>query len=357
MNKKLLDKQLTLLVDGMLQIQKDEGFTEDCPIGLIDFRQWEWSQGVGLYGLYHYYRQTKKPQVLAQLIQWYDQRLFEGLPCKNVNTMAPMLTLASLYEETRNPKYYDLCEEWCRWIVDSMPRTPYGGLQHICIDRPNTGQLWDDTLFMTVLFLAKWGKITENDSLVQDAVYQFLLHSTYLRDSRTGLWYHGWSFENMDNFANAFWGRGNCWITAVIVDFIEIVCPQPAVTAYLTTLLVSQAESLRRLQADNGEWHTLLDDSDSYTEASATAGFGYGILKGVRLGFLDESFLDCGRKALQAVMDRIDNSGILGQVSYGTAMGDTLDYYRRIPVTPMPYGQALALLLLCEGQLLSFKIS
>lgn len=350
--KALLEKQLSLLVNGMLTIQKEDAFTEDCPISLIDFRKWEWAQGVGLYGLYHYYQQTKDAALLKQLVQWYDERLAEGLPPKNVNTVAPLLTLAFLYEETKEEKYFALCDEWCKWVMEEMPRTPHGGLQHVCIDRPNTGQLWDDTLFMTVLFLAKWGKITENDKLVEEAVYQFLLHSAYLRDSRTGLWYHGWTFEDMGNFAGAFWGRGNCWITAVIVDFLEIVHPSPAVASYLTMLLASQAESLRRYQAPNGEWHTLIDDETSYTEASATAGFGYGILKGVRLGLLDESFAECGKKALASVMSRIDDEGVLGQVSYGTAMGDTLDFYKKIPITPMPYGQALALLLLCEGALL-----
>lgn len=352
LEKNRISELLTQLVNGMLQIQKEQNFTEDCPIGLIDFGRWEWSQGVGLYGLYHYYQQTHDHRLLSKLTEWYEERFAEGLPPKNVNTMAPMLTLAFLYEETQNPKYYSLCDEWCRWIIEEMPHTRHGGLQHVCIDRPNTEQLWDDTLFMTVLFLAKWGKLTQREAYVQEAVYQFLLHSAYLRDSHTGLWYHGWTFEGMDNYANAFWGRGNCWITAVIVDFIEIVQPQPAVTAYLTTLLLSQTESLRHFQAANGEWHTLIDDPASYTEASATAGFGYGILKGIRLGLLDESFAECGQRALMAVMGRIDADGIVRQVSYGTAMGSTLDFYRNIPITPMPYGQALALLLLCEGLLI-----
>lgn len=352
--KKEINRLLTLLVNGMLLIHKEKDFTEDCPIGLIDFRQWEWSQGVGLYGLYHYYQQTHDPHLLEELVNWYEERIAEGLPPKNINTMAPMLVLAFLYEETGKAEYFTLCQEWCSWIVTDLPRTRHGGLQHICIDRPNTGQLWDDTLFMTVLFLAKWGKITGNQAYVQEAVYQFLLHSAYLRDAHTGLWYHGWTFEGMHNFANAFWGRGNCWITAVIVDFIEIVEPEQGVLSYLTTLLASQAESLRTLQGEGGEWHTLIDDPDSYTEASATAGFGYGILKGIRLGLLDERFADCGRRALLAVMGRIDSDGIVQQVSYGTAMGNDLDFYRNIPVTPMPYGQALALLLLCEGLLIDY---
>ncbi len=343
---------LDLLLEGIFGIKNEKNILEDCPIGLIDFNQWEWSQGVGLYGVYHYYQQTGDSRYFRALTEWYDARLKEGLPPKNINTMAPMLTMAFLYEENRNPVYFELCSEWCEWAVHSLTRTKYNGMQHVCIDRPNTEQLWDDTLFMTVLFVAKWGTITNNQSYIQEAVYQFLLHAAYLRDPHMGLWYHGWTFDGMHNFAEAFWGRGNCWITAVIVDFLEIVHPEPAVASYLTMLLQSQAEALRLYQAENGEWHTLITDPSSYTEASATAGFGYGILKGVRLGLLDRSFLPCGVKALRAVMNRIDENGLVQQVSYGTAMGDTLDFYRRIALSPMPYGQALALLLLCEGSLL-----
>ena len=36
------------------------------------------------------------------------------------------------------------------------------------------------------------------------------------------------------------------------------------------------------------------------------------------------------------------------QVSFGTAMGNDLDYYRQVPLTSMPYGQAMALLALTE---------
>lgn len=343
-----LKLQHSMIIQGMLEI-KNPGIDEDCPIGLIDFNHWEWSQGVGLYGLYSYYKQTKDSKILNYLYEWYAARLAEGLPPKNVNTMSPMLTLAFLYEETQNPQYFSLCNEWCQWIMEEMPRTTAGGLQHICIDRPNTEQLWDDTLFMTVLFLAKWGKVTNNDTYVEEAIYQFLLHSEYLKDPQTGLWYHGWTFDGRHNFSKALWGRGNCWITAVIVDFIEIVSPPQSICAYLQNLLVSQVTSLQKYQAENGEWHTLITDSSSYTETSATAGFGYGILKGIRLGMLDDKFTDCGMKALEAVSNRIDEKGILQQVSYGTAMGNDLDYYRNIPICPMPYGQALALLLLGEG--------
>ncbi len=62
--------------------------------------------------------------------------------------------------------------------------------------------------------LAKIGKVLGKESYVEEAKYQFLLHIKYLYDAKTGLWFHGWTFEEgRHNFADAHWARGNCWIT------------------------------------------------------------------------------------------------------------------------------------------------
>jgi unsaturated rhamnogalacturonyl hydrolase len=48
-------------------------------------------------------------------------------------------------------------------------------------------------------------------------------------------------------------------------------------------------------------------------------------------------------------LDYIDEEGVVHQVSYGTPMGrQTKDFYKTIPIKPMPYGQALAILMLIE---------
>ena len=44
----------------------------------------------------------------------------------------------------------------------------------------------------------------------------------------------------------------------------------------------------------------------------------------------------------------IDSSGELKNVSFGTPVFDDLEGYRRIPLTSMPYGQAMAILALGE---------
>jgi unsaturated rhamnogalacturonyl hydrolase len=193
------------------------------------------------------------------------------------------------------------------------------------------------------------GVLLQRQDYVEESIRQFLLHIKYLHDRKTGLWYHGWNFIGRHNFAEALWGRGNCWFTAGVVDYLELVNLSEGVKNHLIATLSAQVDALAQLQESDGMWHTLLDDPRSYLESSATAGFGYGILKGVRLGYLDGKYYTVGRKAVAAVCGRIDQDGTVRDVSYGTPMGLDLDSYRKIPQCPMAYGQALTLLLLTEA--------
>ena len=342
-------KQILLKTAYKMTEIKNTSLDESCPIGIIDFSNWEWAQGVGLFGLYKYAKLAEDSTMLKFLYEWFDKNIKKGLPEKNVNTMAPMLTLAFLYEDSKREDYLRLIEEWSLWIIEDMPRTRHGALQHIVSGIRNDGQVWDDTLFMTVLFLAKTGVMLNKKEYVDEAIYQFLIHIKYLTDTKTGLWYHGWTFNGNHNFANALWARGNCWITAGIPEFLEITCIEGPVKRYLTDTLSAQIEALFEYQAENGMWHTLLDDKDSYLETSATSGFGYGILKAVRLGLIDKKYTDTGIKALKATSENITDDGTVLNVSYGTGMGGTLEDYRVIPICPMAYGNALAILILNEG--------
>ena len=130
--------------------------------------------------------------------------------------------------------------------------------------------------------------------------------------------------------------------------------PGDALREFLIDTLKAQVRTLQKHQDASGLWHTLIDDPSSYLEASATAGFAYGILKAVRRRYLPEKYLDTALRAVQGVLENISDTGELRNVSFGTAMGSDLDFYRNIPLTPMPYGQAMAML--CLGEFLRTRI-
>ena len=216
-------------------------------------------------------------------------------------------------------------------------------------DTLNDQELWDDTLFMTVLFLANMGRIEGKQAYIREAQHQFLLHAKYLANRETGLWYHGWTFNGCHNFAEAFWGRGNSWVTIAIPEFLSMVQCDADVRQQLLQVLLSQVRSLEKYQNESGMWHTLIDDPTSYVESSATCGFAYGILKAVHDGLIDRRFEAVAMKALKPILGYIADDGVVHQVSYGTPMGrHSKDFYKNIELRPMPYGQAMAMLFLIE---------
>lgn len=334
----------------MQNLDNETGVNEVCPISIIDMGTWEWAQGVGLYGMQKYYAETGKKEVLDFLIQWFDTNINMGLPEKNVNTMCPLLTLTYVYEYTKKSSYLKLCKEWAEWVMKEMPRTEEMGLQHIVSGAENPGQIWIDTLFMTVLFMARMGKLLEREDFLAESVRQYLVHVKYLADKKTGLFNHGFDFNGQHSFGEIQWARGNCWYASGLVDYLDILGEDyMGVKWFLLDTLHAQVKALEKYQNKNGMWHTLIIDPESYVEASATAGFAYGILKAVRLGYIPEKYRECGIKGLMAIIDRISEDGTVTDVSYGTAISDSMQKYRDVPICPMTYGQALTLLLLTEG--------
>lgn len=343
------------LTDNLVNIQDTSGefllrLEDGRVIDTKGWAGWEWTHGIALYGLLKYWQQTGSEYALKIITDWFETRLREGTPTKNINTVAPFPTLAHLYEMNRDPRFLPYLETWAEWVMYEMPRTREGGLQHIVYNNVNDQQLWDDTLMMSVLPLAKIGLVLNRPDYVEEAKYQFLVHAQYLLDTETGLWFHGWTFDGNHNFARARWARGNSWVTIAIPEFIELLDLKEGdvLRRHLLSLLNRQAASLRQHQDPSGLWHTLIDDPDSYLEASATAGFAYGLMKSVRKRYLGEAYRPVAEAAMKGVIERISPDGELTQVSFGTAMGHDLDFYRQIKLTSMPYGQAMAMLCLTE---------
>ena len=88
-------------------------------------------------------------------------------------------------------------------------------------------------------------------------------------------------------------------------------------------------------QGKSGLWHTVLTDAGSYEEVSGSAAITAGILKGIRYGILDDSYLACAWKAVEAILDNIDRDGTVLNVSGGTGMGYDADHYKNILIAPM----------------------
>ena len=352
----VLNEKLDLLGESFfkLLIDKEEHSKLDATVIEVSptVFSFDWFQGVGLYGFYKLYKYKNNKKYWQIMLDYYQDQISKGLPRKNINSMTPFLTLCFLNEELKNKEYDKLIQEWAQYLYQDMPRTTCGGFQHITSENHYLNQLWDDTLFMSVLFLAKAGVVYRKEEYVEEAIYQFLKHAQYLLDNSSGLWFHGYDCDKKNNFGAALWGRGNSWITIFIPEFLEILEDYPlnkSLRQYIIDILNLQVAALALYQHQSGLWHTLIDDSSSYLEASATAGFGFGILKAIRKQYIDKRYESNGLKALTAIINNINKEGVVQLVSGGTRMGETKEFYKTISLSPEPYGQAMAMLFLIEA--------
>lgn len=366
LKKEEITRKLDLVVNKLLTLGGPENETElengGESIGFFrrDFgiSEWDWPQGVGLYGLYKIMMVEKKEEYREFLCSWFKSNMAEGLPSRNINTTTPLLTLVQLNEICPDPEFESLCLSWADWLMRCLPRTEEGGFQHVTSAngdrlgvRLNENEMWIDTLFMTVLFLNRMGQKYNRQDWISESIHQVLLHIKYLYDKKTGLFYHGWTFNTRDNFGGVFWCRGNSWFTAGILEYLEMFkgSLDAGVREFIVNTYKSQVRALKKLQSQSGLWHTVLDDPASYEEVSGSAAITAGILKGIKLGILDDSYLDCAWKGVQAVMNNIDEEGTVLNVSGGTGMGADREHYKRILIAPMAYGQSLTILALIQA--------
>lgn len=364
--KELIQKKLDLVIQKLMHLGAPEN--EDTlkeggeAIGFFsrDFgiKEWDWPQGIGLYGLLKIAKMQDSEEYRTFLHDWFKENIAQGLPSRNINTTTPLLTLCELNEIYHDPEFEALCLDWAKWLMECIPRTREGGFQHVTSAngdrqgvRLNESEMWIDTLFMIVLFLNRMGQKYGKQEWIDESIKQVLMHIKYLYDTHTGLFFHGWSFNRMDNFGGVFWCRGNSWFTLGILDYLDMFkgTLNQGVKAFILDTYKAQVRALRDLQGEDGLWHTVLDDPTSYEETSGSAAITAGILKGIRMGILDDSYLPCAQKAIRAILKNIDTDGTVLKVSGGTGMGYDRDHYKNILIAPMAYGQSLTILALVEA--------
>lgn len=364
-SKEEVRQKRDLVIDKLMHLEqrseRDRLSDEDDRVAAFNRRDsgisiWDWPQGVGLYGLHKILETEDREEYRSFLRNWYDQNLAKGLPVRNVNTTAPMLTLTDFINE--DSRYRTLAIEWAEWLMQGLPRTEEQGFQHVTSGDEfghsvilNENQLWIDTLFMTVLFLNKMAVLERREDWLEEAERQMLLHIKYLYDPHTGLFYHGWNFKDRTNFGGVFWCRGDAWFTVAVPDFLETSGSQlrASVKQYLVDTFRSQVRTLRKLQSKQGLWHTVLDHPESYEEVSGSAAITAGILKGIRMGILDESYLNCAEHAIEGLLNNIAEDGTVQNVSAGTPIGMDRAHYQNVMIAPMAYGQSLTVLALAEA--------
>jgi unsaturated rhamnogalacturonyl hydrolase len=305
----------------------------------MDFR-WDWPGGVAFYGIGKAWRATGKIEYMERLASWVDGYIEIGLPPYMVNAMAMGHCLLDLHDATGERRYLDLVDSKIAYLKNDALRFGEGVLQHTVSARNDfPGQAWADTLFMAALFMLRAGLKLGDHGLVRDALAQYHWHEELLQDPTTDLYYHAWDDRSASHLSGQYWARANAWSALTMAEALRLITYQYPEFMEIDGSLRDQLAALARLQTENGLWHTILDDPDSYEETSAAAGIGAAM---VLYGFP----LHAARAlaSYRGVLSNIDPNGTVRNVSAGTAVMASREDYRRVPSKrAQGWGQGLTL--------------
>lgn len=169
-----------------------------------------------------------------------------------------------------------------------------------------------------------------------------------LLQDETGLVNHAYDDVRGDS-NHVHWARGNGWAALGLVW-----CLQSLPTDHSGYVRI--AERFRRLidavvrcsSKEASGWSTVLDDPDTYIEASASLMLCCAVLGGVRLGILPQITADFGLRVWQMLAAHVDERGIVDGVSGRTPPREDSDSYNRVPIGAYVWGQGAYLLAATE---------
>ena len=217
--------------------------------------------------------------------------------------------LLLLYGVTQDAKYYKAAT-LLRQQLTSHPRTADGGFWH---KQRYPQQMWLDGLYMAEPFYAQYAATFNEPQDFEDITKQFVLMEQHSRDPKTGLLYHGWDETKQQRWANKttgispnFWARGMGWYMMALVDTLPYYSENDPGRAKLLGILQRLATGVAKYQdKESGLWYEVVDKpgaKDNYVESSAACMFTYALAKGVRLGYLPETYSTNASRAYQGIL-------------------------------------------------------
>lgn len=306
---------------------------------------WDWPCGVAYYGISEAYETLENEEYIALLKNRVDELIELGLPKKwTVNACAMGHCLITLYNATNEEKYWDLVKSKIDYLRNDALRFGDKVLQHTVSPKNDfPEQAWADTLFMAAFFMLRYGVITKDEEIIEDALNQYYYHIKYLQNSDTGFFYHGYNNIEKNHMSGFFWGRANAW-AAYTMSQVGIYLPEAYLYPQFMEVIGSlneQLSALKTVQTEKGLWRTILDDPESYEELSASAGIAAAML--ANRNPLHIKYIN---KTIEGLAENISEDGRVRNVSGGTAVMRDREGYRSISKEWIQgWGQGLALAL------------
>lgn len=339
--------------------------------------KWTYEQGVVLNGLEMVWRKTGHDKYFKYIENSIDLFVDKNgtihtykMDDYNIDNIKPGEVVLTLFNATENEKYYNAAHT-LRQQLKTHPRTNEGGFWH---KKKYPYQMWLDGIYMAEPFYVKWAATFNDTEAFDDIANQFIWIESHVRDTETGLLYHGWDesrkavWSKTTGHSPNFWARAMGWYGMALVDVLQWFPKLHQKRQKIVDILKRYAVAVMKVQDDKtGLWWDVLNfpnRTGNYLESSASCMFVYTFAKGVRSGHLpSDPYLSAAKKGYEGItkyfIENDVNNGILvlnSTVRVSSLDQDaTYDYYVKQKVMKNdPKGVGAFILASSQIELLSY---
>lgn len=290
---------------------------------------WRYQKVCSYYGALIFADATNNKNIVKQIEDGYAPYLkgkrkpHKGHVDYNVFGIWPL----ELYRQTENPEYLKTGIFLANHEFEH-PRKD--GLTEFT-------RFWVDDMYMVGALQVQAFKTDYELKYLNRAALQLKTYCDSLQRPN-GLFYHR-------EDAPFFWGRGNGWAAAALTEILLVL---PRNHKFYYPLLGAYQKMMNTLisyQGEDGMWHQLLDDPESFPETSCTGMFLYALATGIDRGWLPfEDHQDNVIKGWDALASYVNEKGKTENVCVGTNAKPRKKHYLNRPrSTGNFHGQAAVL--------------
>ena len=286
-------------------------------VNALTAKGWEYSNTIMTHGMEKVYNQVPDSVKYRNYIKSYIDAYVNssGVINATINSLDrthPGISCLFLYEKTGLAQYKTAATTLRNMYVGSTATYPKTATGKIFWHK-NNGTYNDmvliDGIYMLHPFLAKYGRMFNDNAAIDTAVNQTLYVYYQLTDNVKHLIRHAWNPTKTQTWADPVtgnssevWSRGMGWFTMALVDILKYLPVNHPRRAELISALANLAIGIQTYQDPaTGLWYQVVDKGTSlagnFLETSGSAMFVYALKVGVDSGWISSSYLPVAQKA------------------------------------------------------------
>ena len=274
------------------------GYKLDSPINYI--------QGVGVSGRIRWaeYKNQNVPDDIFQLVDPYvdnPSTSFGDTP--GSASIAGAVWADDLFRVTKDPRYKNYLLDLTNRFDLTGPNPP----------PPADPKSRTEDMFMLGSMMGRSYALTREEQYL-DILTNFLVEMRTQQVS--GLYWH-------DRETPFYWGRGNGFAVLGLAETLTYLPQSHPLYADIFFMYQKLLNGLLKSQDLSGCYHQIITLPGSYQELTSTCMIGYGVARGVKLGFLDQSYLPTLTSLWNAVKARVTETGDVVDGCTGTGALET----------------------------------